>query len=89
MTSIRFLPLEHGAGAVIQLSLDPLDLPSRDLVTLRAFRNVLPEEAIGVFIRASLPRSTGMREVDGDPSINRQWLVFAHLFARISVALNV
>ena len=62
----RFLPVEHGAGAVIQLSLDPLDFPSRDLVKLRAFRKVLPDQSIGVFIRASLPRRTGMREVDND-----------------------
>lgn len=79
----RFLPVERRARTVIQFSLDPLNFPCRDLVALRAFRNVLPEEASGVFIRASFPRRTGMREVDGDPGINRQWFVFAHLFALI------
>ena len=38
---------------------------------------------MGVFIRASLPRSTGMREVDGDPGINRELCVLAHLLALI------
>lgn len=75
--------MEHGTGAVVQLSLDPLDLPSRDLVKLRAFGKVLPDQSIGVFIRASRPRRTGMREVDGDAGVTRELFVSAQLRALI------
>ena len=65
----------------MELSRDPLDLPRRDLVKLRAVGNGLPAQSSGVFIRASLPRRTGMRDVAGEAGVTRERFVPAPLLA--------
>ena len=69
--------MEHGERTVIQLWLDPRDLPSRDRVKIRVFGRGLSDQSIDVFIRASLLRRPGLR--DGDVDVTCDLCMFAPL----------
>jgi hypothetical protein len=55
------------SGTVVEELFDSDDLLFSDLGEVRSLGEVLPEEAIGIFIRPSLPGAMGMREIDRDP----------------------
>ena len=44
-----------------------------------AFGEVLSQQAVGVFVRAALPRALWVAEVDGQPSVDAKLCVLSHL----------
>src|SRR5215211_5602344 len=48
-----------------------------------AFREVLPQQPVGVLVRAALPRAVGIAEVDVDACVDLQARVLGHLGALI------
>ena len=60
-----------------------LDLTTRDPREIRALREELPDQAVRVLIRAPLPRTMRVGEVDLDAGLLREQLVLGHLFALV------
>ena len=58
-----------------------LDLTTRDPREVRALREELPDEAVGVLVRASLPGAMRVGEVDLDARLLCEQLMLGHLFA--------
>ncbi len=54
-----------------------------DVREIHSLREVLPQQAIGVFVRASLPRTLWIAEVDFNLSVQAEAFVIGHLFAAI------
>ena len=50
---------------------------------IHSFREVLPEQAIGVFIGATLPGTLWITEVNRDVRVQTEPFVIGHLFAAI------
>jgi len=50
---------------------------------IQSFREVLPEQAVGVFIGTTLPGTLWITEVDFDIGVQGEALVIHHLFAAI------
>ena len=50
---------------------------------VRSLRQILPQEAIGVFVGATLPGTMRIRKEHSDDQSLRQTLVLSHLFASI------
>ena len=50
---------------------------------IHSFREVLPEQAVGVFVRAALPGTLWIAEVDHDVRVQSEAFVIGHFFASI------
>jgi len=50
---------------------------------IHSFREVLPEQAVGVFVGATLPRTLWITEVDLDIRVQGEAFVVRHLFASL------
>src|SRR6266487_1868509 len=74
--------LKYSTGAAIKLSRHRIQI-ANVAGNIRAFREVLPQQAVGILIRAPLPRRMRMREEHGDVGFEGQRGVLGHLRALV------
>ena len=57
---------EHFSGPIVETVGDFVEVFLRINIQVDALRQILPDEAVGVFVCGSLPRTVGVAEVDFD-----------------------
>ena len=69
----RGLVAEYLSGARVEFVLDPLDIGIGQNREVGTFWEVLPEEAVSVFVEAAFPRVIGLGKMDSAPSEVAIW----------------
>ncbi|CAA0096447.1 Uncharacterised protein [Starkeya nomas] len=75
----RCFPPERFAGPGVHRVSDGSQLPGRVPAEISPFREVLPQKAVGVFVRAALPRALRIAEVDFQSALDAKPCVLSHL----------
>src|SRR3989338_1817851 len=79
----RRTKIKHLARPSVQESLHTLDLSPRDFREVRAFREELTNDAVGVLVGPALPRTMWMSKKYLDLSVARKELVLGHFFTPV------
>ena len=66
---------QYLSGPLIQLLRNPVELGLRMCREIRALREVLPQQAVRIFVGAPLPGALRVTEIDRHLGIDRQWFV--------------
>src|SRR5271156_4053208 len=73
------LEAQSFSRALIETQRDPVQLGLRVAGKVGSLRQVLPQQAVGVFVRSSLPGAVRIAEVDFHICGYREGFVFGHL----------
>ena len=73
------VPVQNFPRAIVEHRLHTLDLPPRDVLELGAGGKKLPQQAVRVLVRAPLPGTLGMGEVDLHLGLFGEQPMFPHL----------
>ena len=80
----RRLPAPGLPGSGVEGGGHRRDLLGAVFAQVRAFREVLPQQAVGVLVRAALPRTARITEVDLDARVDLQASMLGHLCALVA-----
>ena len=77
------LPTESLPGATVESGGNRIKVITRVPGQVGAFRKVLPQQTVGVLVRAALPGAVRVAEVDRQPGVDAELCVLRHLRALV------